>query len=329
MNTATAPAPVSPPSTSAHDAEHAARSQSLSRGDLGMALLHLERAHQGISTWETAHAWLTAATRHGVLASDEASLFVGAPAVAFALHTAADGTDRYAGALRVLDTSITTLTRRRLDHAHARIDGGEQPKAAEFDLFYGLTGLGSYLLRRDPHSKILHDVLSYLVRLTEPLPADGEHLPGWWTHHGPTTGTSKAFPGGHGNAGMAHGITGPLALLSLASRHGITVDGHPQAMTRICTWLDAQRQEADTGPWWPRWISLTEHRSRTVSQPGPSQPSWCYGTPGIARAQQLAGIALEDPARQHMAEAALLRCLSDPRRQRPGRTAGRIRRGAR
>jgi hypothetical protein len=49
-----------------------------------------------------------------------------------------------------------------------------------------------------------------------------------------------------------------------------------------------------------------------AGQPGPARPSWCYGTPGLARAQQLAGLALPDPARQEMAEHALARCLADP-----------------
>ncbi|MGH3622096.1 MAG: lanthionine synthetase LanC family protein, partial [Sciscionella sp.] len=45
---------------------------------------------------------------------------------------------------------------------------------------------------------------------------------------------------------------------------------------------------------------------------GPLQPSWCYGTPGIARAQQLAALATGDTRRRHTAETALLGCLHDP-----------------
>ena len=41
------------------------------------------------------------------------------------------------------------------------------------------------------------------------------------------------------------------------------------------------------------------------------RPSWCYGTPGIARAQQLAAIALGDTARQYLVEAAFTRCVTD------------------
>ena len=44
----------------------------------------------------------------------------------------------------------------------------------------------------------------------------------------------------------------------------------------------------------------------------PRRPSWCYGTPGLVRAQQLAGLALADHDRQRAAEHALAGCLTDP-----------------
>ena len=288
-------------------------SQSLAKGAVGTALLHIERAHAGTDSWQTAHAWLSAATSSEITGGPTTGLFFGAPAVAYALHTAnrcAPG--RYERALDALDHSITNTTRLRLDQAHARIDRAEPARFAEWDLIYGLTGIGAYLLRRDPHSPLLRDVLSYLVRLTEPLHRDGEALPGWWTHTDPTGAVSPRFPGGHGNLGIAHGITGPLALLSLASRHGVNVNGHSAAVARICTWLDTWRQDNDTGPWWPRWITLPEHRTGRLERARPARPSWCYGTPGLARAQQLAGIAAGDRARQHLAESALHRCLTDP-----------------
>src|SRR5262249_22803590 len=99
--------------------------------------------------------------------------------------------------------------------------------------------------------------------------------------------------------------------LALARRQGITVDGHLGAIDRICAWLDTWCQDQDAGLWWPQWITHDEQRRRHINQPGPLRPSWCYGTPGIARAQQLAGIAAGDTARQQLAEHALTACVSD------------------
>jgi hypothetical protein len=95
-------------------------------------------------------------------------------------------------------------------------------------------------------------------------------------------------------------------------RREITVAGQAEAIDRICTWLDAWRQQGDAGPWWPAWVTLSDLREERTSQHGPVRPSWCYGTPGLARSQQLAAIALGNRSRQADAESALVRCVSDP-----------------
>jgi class I lanthipeptide synthase len=248
--------------------------QSLGNGAAGVALLHIERAATSLGGWQVAHTWLAAAADGDISAGPDATLFFGAPALAFALHAAADRPGKYERALAALDARVAALTRRRLDQAHARIDSGDRPKLAEFDLINGLTGLGAHLLRRDPHGALIGQVAAYLVRLTEPL--GGEDLPGWWTDLPPSGRRATGLPGGHGNLGMAHGIAGPLALLSLAMRRGIMADGQVTAIKRICAWLDAWRQEHPRGPWWPETITLQENRLGQPKQTGPLRPSWCY-----------------------------------------------------
>jgi hypothetical protein len=239
----------------------------------------------------------------------QASLLFGAPALAYALH-GATGPGRYEHALGALDTQVARLTRQRLEQAHARIDRGDRPALGEFDLFKGLTGFGAHLLRRRPGGALLTHVLDYLVRLSEPLGPGG--LPGWWTDEAPAGHRAIGARGGHSNLSMAHGISGPLALLSLAAIRGIVVDGQLDAIRRICDWTDTWRQVHPSGPWWPEIITLAETRTRQTRQTEPARPSWCYGTPGHARAQQLAGIALGDIDRQRLAEHALHGCLTDP-----------------
>jgi hypothetical protein len=284
----------------------------LATGAAGIALLHLEYARAGTGRWDTAHQWAAAMTRNPITAHPDAcGLYRGAPAVAFTLHAA--GQPAYATALGILDSHITTLTRHRLERAHKRIEGGQLPALGEFDLISGLTGIGVYLLHQHGGGDLLRDVLSYLIRLAEPLKTGGEERPGWWTGSGPDGRPSPRWPGGHGNLGLAHGIGGPLALLSTAMRRGITVTGHADAIRRICAWLDQWRSGARSRAWWPGVISLPEWQARTIRQPGPGRPSWCYGTPGLARAQQLAALALADTARQRLAEQALAGCIADKR----------------
>jgi len=287
------------------------QAQSLADGAAGIALLHIERALTATGPWDIAHRWLGAVVRDGVLATVDTSLYRGAPAVAFALHTAdADRAGRYATAQHAVDRAVATLTHRRVDQALDRIARAELPRMAEYDVISGLTGIAAHLLRHTPDDDALQRVLTYLVRLTEPVRRDGRTLPGWWTEQDPHATMSPAFPGGHANLGLAHGVTGPLALLALATRRGITVDGHVDAIERICAWLDTWRQQDDTGPWWPQWITHDEHRTGRPAQ-HPRRPSWCYGTPGVARAQQLAGLAIGDADRRQLAEHAIASCLAD------------------
>ncbi|WP_422646980.1 lanthionine synthetase C family protein [Actinoalloteichus caeruleus] len=286
---------------------------SLGDGAAGMALLSFERARTGDpAAVAVAHQWAKRMTTGTVAAHpDIAGLYRGAPAVAFALHTADQ--PAYARALVALDEHITMLTRHRLRAAHDRIDAGKLPAVREFDLISGLTGIGTYLLHSDRHPGLLREVLAYLVRLTHPVQVDGETLPGWWSASPPTDRPAGDWPGGHGNLGLAHGAAGPLALLATAMRHGNTVPGHQAAMATIGDWFDRLRVGAGRDAWWPGRITLAEQRTGVTAQDGPQRPSWCYGTPGQARAQHLAALALGDQQRRRQAEDALAGCVTDDR----------------
>lgn len=269
-----------------HDGETTGRAQSLAHGAAGVALLHIERALNGVGPWSSAHAWVRAATTRAVSAADDTGLYLGAPAISFVLHAAeADRTRRYSPALSTVDSHVAALAHRRVDAATARVQHG-QTTFADYDLFAGLTGIGRHLLEHAPGTDALGRILDYLVRLTTPRT---DHLPGWWVAHDPDT--SGPTPGGHANHGMAHGVAGVLALLGTALRRGITVNGHRDAIATICAHLDGWRHDDEPGPWWPEWITRDELHARRSHQRGPGRPSWCYGTPGIARAQQIAAIA--------------------------------------
>lgn len=248
---------------------------------------------------------------HPISSSESAGLHAGLPAVSFLLHLAEPVIPEYHDTLTALDAHLVRLAHRRVDAALDRIRNGRLADFTEYDLLRGLTGIGQLLLRHMPGSDALARVLDYLVQLTKPITIRGDVLPGWWVEHDPDR--LLPTPGGHTNLGMAHGIAGPLALLSHALRGGITVDGHQEAIARFCERFDHWQQDGEAGHWWPYWIDRHDHARGRIAQHEPARPSWCYGTPGIARVQQLAGIATGDTTRQHAAEATLLACLTDQR----------------
>lgn len=287
-----------------------AQPQSLAGGPLGVALLHIERVLSGHGDEATMHSWLVEAVREPVSAGNNADLFHGSPALGFVLHTAAAATGRYRRALTAVDDRTIAITRARLTAAHARIDRGDQPSMHECDLVHGLAGLGVYHLRRWPDRPITADVLAYLVRLVQPLPGAADGLPPWWLSTGLNGAPSLEYPHGHGNFGVSHGISGAIALLSLAILRDLPVAGARAALAGLVAWTDQWRHANIDTPWWPGYITL-DH-VRCADQPKRPRPSWCYGIGGTARAQQLAGMALRDPARQSVAETAMIAALRDP-----------------
>ncbi|OPF73207.1 lanthionine synthetase [Streptomyces antioxidans] len=287
--------------------------QHLAYGPTGIALLHMERAAAGLGSWQRAHDWLAAAARAPFTSGPDSHPFYGAPALAQVLGCAADHLPgAYRRSLDTLDRQMAADVRRRLAAAHRRIDAGRLPEIAEFDTIRGLAGYGAYFMRLDPTGAEVRAILDYCVRLTEPVVHVSEALPGWWTSTGPSGRADDRFPGGHANSGMAHGVGGVLALLALAARHGITVDGHREALRMIVAWLDRWQEETGRGLVWPYWVTRDELRTGRLAPSAPRRPSWCYGTAGLARARQLAALAIGDADRQIEAETALVAALTDP-----------------
>jgi hypothetical protein len=92
----------------------------------------------------------------------------------------------------------------------------------------------------------------------------------------------------------------------------VVVDGHVGAIARICARLDQWRLDTPAGPAWPYWITRERLHDAPPYRQRAARPSWCYGTAGLARAQQLAALATGDMDRARMAEQALARALTDP-----------------
>ncbi|MFK0111630.1 lanthionine synthetase C family protein [Streptomyces sp. NPDC091217] len=286
--------------------------QHLAYGPTGIALLHIERAASGLGPWQRAHDWLDAAVRSPFTSGPDSHPFYGVPALAHAMACAAEHVPgAYQRTLGLIDRQMAVEVRRRLAAAHRRMDAGHMAELAEFDTIRGLTGYGAYFLRRAPTGDETRAILDYCVRLTEPVTHSGEVLPGWWTPAGPSGRPDGRFPDGHGNTGMAHGIGGVLALLALAARRATPVCHHHQALRTILAWLDLWREETHRGHAWPYWVKRDELRSGLFAPSAPRRPSWCYGTAGLARAQQLAAIALGDTDRQVEAENTLVGALTD------------------
>jgi lantibiotic biosynthesis protein len=270
---------------------------SLVEGYAGIALLFASLP--GRNNRALAHAHLAAAVRERVDAG-RGALYTGDLALGFAAAVAARSTEDY--------LALRRSVRRIADRALAWHD---ERRPFHYDTISGLTGLGRHLLAEGQHEP-LRQVLDRLVALTEPITLHGRRVPGWWVHRPPTdVDDPKTYARGHVNLGMAHGIAGPLALLSLARSAGVVVPGHEEAIARIVAWQLERVLADEHGPYWPYHLTFAEETGGTTVTA--AKPAWCYGTPGVARAVQLAGLAMGEASWGRVAVRAMRSALERPR----------------
>ncbi|MFG2718937.1 lanthionine synthetase C family protein [Streptomyces sp. NPDC048416] len=293
---------------------HPARVDSLAVGHPGVSLLFATLAAGGQDeARRIAHAHLAAAIRPpgGLRAS---GLYAGAAAVAFAARLAATGPDAYRS---LLDAVTPGVAEAAVSRARALRTGRARGAGAPshlYDVVAGVTGLTRLLLAVDPQGPALRECLETLVDLTQPAaPTAHGALPGWWAPDGPgPQGPNPAFPHGHLNLGLAHGIPGPLALLALAHEQGVRVPGHDAAIERVAHWLTGWAYENAYGTYWPMSVRAEDELSGERPPHPPTRAAWCYGTPGVARALFLAGRALGEERWQELAAGSLRAALARP-----------------
>jgi hypothetical protein len=163
-----------------------------------------------------------------------------------------------------------------------------------FDVISGHAGVAAFLLTRrdDPDLRgVLEIVLDGLIRMA----ADQSVPPGWHTPEGRMGDPSLAarFPGGCLNCGLAHGIPGIIAALSLSVRSGVAPAGAVHAIRHAADRLVALQTPDQWGSNWPTAVPASpEDASPRVLMP--ARATWCYGSPGVARTLWLAGLATGD-----------------------------------
>lgn len=286
----------------------------VAQGYAGLAILfgYLDDLFAGEGWDEVGHRYLGAAAR--ALERDDPpaiGLYSGLSGTAFAGWCLSRGGSRYRRFLSAIDQALLPATfaaSRRL-----RESGGGVP-VSDFDAISGLTGVGAYFLCRRSHDRVkacLEDLLETIVRL---IGEDGG-LPRW---HTPADAifddtTRRYYPRGNLNCGLAHGLPGPLALMSLASRDAVLVPGMGEAIGRAADWLMRHTIEDSWGINWPAAVPLVEGESRGTTgalavapvKTGTSRTAWCYGSPGVARALWLAGEAIGSTDARELALTAM------------------------
>jgi hypothetical protein len=283
----------------------------LASGDVGIALLcaYCDQ-YQPDEAWDAVgHGFLSSVPEVGREAGGDLhpGLFSGLGGIVLAVAALSRFGTRYRRALPVLDGELASLARR----AAARLaDDRPGRMVSDFDLVSGVSGLVAGLLGRDPH-RSLAPLLTALVTLATPTGG----APRWATPPELLGDPSmrSSYPYGNLNCGLAHGIPGPLAALALALKAGHRVPGQAEAVRCLADWLTTNRADDQWGVNWPAAIPLPAPDGTTAPpRPVPARCSWCYGTPGVARALWHAGEALDDQRLRALAVEAMTDVLARP-----------------
>jgi hypothetical protein len=286
----------------------------LSNGLPGIALLHAELGRRDERFLAVADRHVRAAAE-AMPASPSRGLHAGPAALLAATQTCGD---QYPTLRRSLATWVAADQLARIDRCRAHPGPGVTWES--YDVINGLSGTARLLLdaAADPHERG-HDVdaaldatLRHLVSLTEPVTVDGHEVPGWWVPaRWQVSDRDRAeYPRGDLNLGLAHGVPGPLLVLSLALRRGHDVPGLREAIERIAVWLLGWIRTDAHGTYWPCRVSFDDE----LADPRPyavfTRTAWCYGAPGVAAALHHAGVSTGTAAWRSAAVTALRDALS-------------------
>jgi len=286
----------------------------VAQGYSGLALMHgcLHRCFPDQGWDEAAHRCLQLA----VWAAEGPAkllpgLFSGFAGVAFTASYLTPP-ERYSTLVSAIETPLCDDIRSLVETP----PGQSGVSAGVFDVISGASGIGAYLLRRRDDRQVcaaLEAIVLALTRLTELE----NGLPRWRTPVQFMVDESMAqhYPHGNLNCGLAHGIPGVIAFLSLCSLHDVNVDGQRDAISRTSQWLAESRCDDVWGINWPNAVALEQGHANgyavlrqcpPADAPfGPSRAGWCYGAPGIARALWLAGTAIDNQPLCDLAVAAM------------------------
>ncbi len=153
-----------------------------------------------------------------------------------------------------------------------------------YDLYSGLTGIATYALESMTPSAValLSSIVEELKRLSEPMETGLA-----WRMRSEFLGTEARakYPFGFHPTGLAHGVAGPIFILSQIVAAGLDESGQSQYLAEQgYLWLQSFRSPDGTSRF-PRIIEGT----KVID----GRSTWCHGDLGIAAALIAAGHALD------------------------------------
>jgi lantibiotic biosynthesis protein len=159
-----------------------------------------------------------------------------------------------------------------------------------FDLFEGLAGIGVYALERLPRPsavRLLESVVAHLAARAEPSEEGVRFLS---SPEVMAPSYHSLFPHGTYNLGMAHGVSGVIALLGAACRAGVATEQARPLLAASVSWLLARELPAGSD------LQFANTYTPYLEGADSCRLSWCHGDLSVATALLLAARGAGEPA---------------------------------
>jgi len=230
------------------------------------------------------------------------SLFSGLAGICYAVLKASKQKTRYQNLLNNLNPLLSNSIKKNFLVPLELDIKKEQPSSVNYyDTIQGIVGIGAYCLQ-DAQNPLLYEsltsIIETLIKRCKPIQIGNHQVPGWYVpvKYQFMEQDKELYPQGNFNLGLAHGIPGVLALLSLAYQKGIQLPFQRQTIRTIVKWIKNHSQVKNGLTIWPDRISFETEIEQKAETNYLYRDAWCYGNPGIIRSLYLAGKALHNTA---------------------------------
>lgn len=236
------------------------------------------------------------------------SLFGGLTGSCFAIQMASKNKTRYVKLLSKLnDYLIQSVEKVYFEPIKEKFDLQLPLRAELYDVVSGIIGVGVYALNNldDPlFLNLLQQILELCITLIlRKIPLGSYQVPGWYlpSHYQFLEIEKQQYPKGNFNLGIAHGVSGIIAFLSIASLRGICLPAQKEAIEWGASWLEKKKKMGHEHFYWLDRCSFEEETQESAKQASYfTMDAWCYGTAGVARTLYLAGKALHNASYQQL-----------------------------
>ncbi|AUO09476.1 hypothetical protein NS115_18160 [Paenibacillus jamilae] len=228
------------------------------------------------------------------------SLYSGLAGILLGVRALSRKNTRYQGMLDTLASWFEEAVLNYVEICKNQWEEG-QLRISQYDTIEGLTGIARVVLAFSdrPQMKIIWQRIVEVFHIfCGEKDYQGHRIPAWhilsanqFLEH-----EKVQYPNGNFNLGLSHGISGPLAFLSLSQLQGMTTEAMRADLRRLTEWICRWRVSGEAGTLWPGRVAVEEVLQGELHPSSIRDPwdSWCYGVPGIARSIWLAGQAMHN-----------------------------------